>query len=439
MEHSVQRTRQLITDAGTMEGIDMEMFNGQRPPAEMEGTMTFYLQNESAGTIGFNMYGIRKVDLMEYIMTLLRAALPTGTDVYLQCSRQRSGTAATNDFGVYQAGSSQKNTSTLHGNVGIGSTSPTSALDMNGALTVEGMAAPAASPAGDGRIYFDSTSHTFQVSQNGAAYATLATTGGAGTFSSDTVGVGAAATPSLNFTGDTTTGLYEGGAGVIGFSGAGSSLATLSSAGGLTLAGSEPFTTGTGAVSLDGATTIAANKGLTMSSGTGQFSQTYSGTGPAALITDTAAASGNILNLTTTSTAANNNDAGLDVAVSGANGTATVTSYGVESSVTATGATSTNVGGYFSASGATNNYGLLVPNGFVGIGTTAPNSLLNTYGGAITDSPPGNRYASTRWRGRSNTTAATAGTQQWSPRLHFIGQGWRRTSRPLPANHLTGS
>ncbi|HDY66386.1 MAG TPA: hypothetical protein ENH85_01195 [Candidatus Scalindua sp.] len=50
-------------------------------------------------------------------------------------------------------------------------------------------------------------------------------------------------------------------------------------------------------------------------------------------------------------------------------------SYGIV--VEKTGASSrTNVGGSFSASGADNNYGLLVPNGRVGIGTTEPTSAL---------------------------------------------------------------
>ena len=55
-----------------------------------------------------------------------------------------------------------------------------------------------------------------------------------------------------------------------------------------------------------------------------------------------------------------------------------------------TGASVNNVGGYFSASGGTNNYGLIVGNGNVGIGTTAPTfklqvsgSLNNAYDGAI--------------------------------------------------------
>ena len=46
------------------------------------------------------------------------------------------------------------------------------------------------------------------------------------------------------------------------------------------------------------------------------------------------------------------------------------TDYGLH--VTNTGAATTNVGGYFSASGATNNYGVIVASGRVGVGTTTP-------------------------------------------------------------------
>ena len=120
-----------------------------------------------------------------------------------------------------------------------------------------------------------------------------------------------------------------------------------------------------------------ASGNFILGSGTGQFSQTYSGTGPAASITDSASASGNLLNLTTTSTVAGSNDKALNITVSGANSTAAVTRYGAFSNVTSTGVTSTNVGGSFSASGAANNYGLLVPAGRVGIGNTAPGAALD--------------------------------------------------------------
>lgn len=51
--------------------------------------------------------------------------------------------------------------------------------------------------------------------------------------------------------------------------------------------------------------------------------------------------------------------------------------YGVRSVAAGTGeGTSTTIGGYFSASGADSNYGLLVANGEVGIGTTTPDTLV---------------------------------------------------------------
>ena len=56
------------------------------------------------------------------------------------------------------------------GNVGLGTASPGAALDVNGALSMRGIAAPAVSPAGQGRIYFDSTANAFKVSENGGGY-----------------------------------------------------------------------------------------------------------------------------------------------------------------------------------------------------------------------------------------------------------------------------
>ena len=59
------------------------------------------------------------------------------------------------------------------GNVGIGITGPNTTLDINGALSVRGMVAPATSPSGQGRIYFDSTSNKFKVSENASSYTDL--------------------------------------------------------------------------------------------------------------------------------------------------------------------------------------------------------------------------------------------------------------------------
>ena len=54
----------------------------------------------------------------------------------------------------------------------------------------------------------------------------------------------------------------------------------------------------------------------------------------------------------------------------GANATAGETTYASHVSNTHTGTTSTNVAGYFSATGGTNNYGLVVANGNVAVGST---------------------------------------------------------------------
>jgi hypothetical protein len=64
------------------------------------------------------------------------------------------------------------------GRVGINTSNPSSALDVSGAITAEGMSsAPAVSASHTGRIYFDYAANKFKVSQNGGAYADLLPTG----------------------------------------------------------------------------------------------------------------------------------------------------------------------------------------------------------------------------------------------------------------------
>lgn len=75
-------------------------------------------------------------------------------------------------------------TLTSSGNVGMGNISPTTVLDINGAVTHRGMAVPDVAPAGQGRIYFDSTSNKFRVSQNTGAYSDLVGAAGAASLSS---------------------------------------------------------------------------------------------------------------------------------------------------------------------------------------------------------------------------------------------------------------
>ncbi|HET9946446.1 MAG TPA: DUF2341 domain-containing protein [Patescibacteria group bacterium] len=94
------------------------------------------------------------------------------------------------------------------------------------------------------------------------------------------------------------------------------------------------------------------------------------------------------LNLTSSSTSFTGNLANLSTAGNGKvlnlTSTSSVagTNYGLYASLT--GAATTNVAGYFSATGATNNYGLVVANGNVGFGTTSPTALLDIAGNAST-------------------------------------------------------
>jgi hypothetical protein len=97
--------------------------------------------------------------------------------------------------------------------------------------------------------------------------------------------------------------------------------------------------------------------------------------------TGTAAAATNMFEVTQTSTTANT--VGIYSIHSGA---ISGTGYGLFS--TKTGASTTNIGGYFNASGGTNNYALIVPSsgGNVGIGTIAPQSLFHIRGTATSAS-----------------------------------------------------
>lgn len=80
-------------------------------------------------------------------------------------------------------------------------------------------------------------------------------------------------------------------------------------------------------------------------------------TGDGLALTTSTLSSGNLVNLTSTSTAAaSNTQKVLNVATSGANGTSSQTTYGGYFSNTHTGTSSTNIGLYATASGGTYNY-----------------------------------------------------------------------------------
>jgi hypothetical protein len=109
-------------------------------------------------------------------------------------------------------------------------------------------------------------------------------------------------------------------------------------------------------------------------------------------------------------------------AISGTTTAASGTSYGIFAQ--ATGASSgTNVAGYFSAAGGANNYGILVPNGFVGIGTATPASLLTI------NSTDNNPFAAPSLGAARLTIQNSSLTNNTSSELSFrtvdaAGSGW---------------
>jgi hypothetical protein len=296
------------------------------------------------------------------------------------------------------------------GNVGIGNTNPGTILDMTGVLTVRGTSPPAVSLSGQGRIYFDSGTGSFQVSQSGGNYTALLTSAAASNFSSD-----------------------------ITMSGPGSGLSVTNNAsvnGTLTAA-----TLNAGITNFTGNVALGTNYNLAMASGTGQFSQVYTGTSKAASISATSPASGDLLDLTSTTTQAVNNDKGLNVQISGTNALSPVTRNGVYSSVTSTGTSSTNVAGYFSATGATNNYGLLVPNGSVGIGTSLPLGILDVEGGTTASGSGSNIRLVAQSAGSSGTGGnilLVPGTGYPTTTFGGVGIGTTSPIAQLDIGSLTG-
>jgi hypothetical protein len=281
--------------------------------------------------------------------------------------------AGTSNYGIDQSSASNQNY--FAGNVGVGTTSPGTKIEVNGALRLDGASSGYLGLQAPATV---TTPLTWTLPNGDGSNGQVLVTNGSGTLSwgsslvpggTQTAAQGSAAAPGVSFSSDTTTGIYDNGSGTMGFSSGGNSVATLNST----------------------ALNLAANEGLTMASGTGQFSQTYTGTTTSAntltansvttasaeSITANGLTSGNILSLSSNSTAAAANNTGLNITISGTNGTSSITRYGQQTAVTATGTTSTNVAGYFSASGATNNYGLIVNAGNVGIGTSTPSQLLS--------------------------------------------------------------
>ncbi|MEK9144033.1 MAG: hypothetical protein AAB339_00315, partial [Elusimicrobiota bacterium] len=90
------------------------------------------------------------------------------------------------------------------GRTGLGTSSPGERLDVDGAMILRGMATPAVAAGGQGKMYFDSSSNKFKMSENGGAFTNLiGGVGGAVTLQGSSPGV--PDTGNMNITG---TGLF---------------------------------------------------------------------------------------------------------------------------------------------------------------------------------------------------------------------------------------
>ncbi len=114
------------------------------------------------------------------------------------------------------------------GNVGIGTTTPGTKLHIDGGLALQATSTAPATTASQGRIYFDSGTNKFKVSENNGAYVDLV---GGGTASSVAASAGTSSTPSISFSGDPDTGFYSQAANTIGVSAGGANIFNISSLG----------------------------------------------------------------------------------------------------------------------------------------------------------------------------------------------------------------
>lgn len=136
-------------------------------------------------------------------------------------------TVASNNFALY----SQGGTNYFGGNVGVGTTTPVSALDVYGAGNASAITVPRDTTSGrpatsvNGMIRYNTNSSKFEVYENGG-WANMVTGAGGG---SDNLGnhtattailaiAGTAATPSYTFAGDTDTGMWKVGNNQLAFS-----------------------------------------------------------------------------------------------------------------------------------------------------------------------------------------------------------------------------
>src|SRR3989344_5883575 len=253
---------------------------------------------------------------------------------------------------IQVTGTSTLNNATISGNASIATLAVTGTSTVAGGIVFNG--------ATDFDID-DNSSTALSVSEGSNNYLLVNTTN-----SSENISLGNTTTnPTTNFLGT----------GLITIAGAGAETNSLT------------LTTGN-VVLTDGDLTISSGEIVATSddaTGTAFSFTGVSTTGTTLGLTANALSTGTALDISSTSTAggASGVSQALNITRSGANSKLAHTAYGIYSAVTNTNATSgTNIAGYFSASGATTaNYGLIVENGNVGIGDTAPTSKLSVVAG----------------------------------------------------------
>lgn len=272
-------TKVSFTRSGATTGANDRIY-GNRTDVSRSGASTTTSRTVYGGYIGVTNTGATSGTISTYghAMSLLADTngnstlygdyvSASGADLTYGTHTTVSAVAGATAYGLYvDAGTgagTEYSAVFLNGGVGIGTSAPTTALDLNGAFTQQGMAAPAVSLAGQGRIYFDSTSNTFKVSQNTGAYTDLV--GGGGAASSVAASAGTAAAPSVSFSGDPDSGIYSAAANSIGFSVNGGGIFTMSSAGLVSA------TTGGGSVSTADGTAAAPTFSFAGDTDTGWF------------------------------------------------------------------------------------------------------------------------------------------------------------------------